>query len=100
MLGWHRTCTFGDRRLLDRDRLGQVTRLVHVRAARDGDMVGEQLERDDGEDRAERLVGVRDPADIVREMPSSAIRLTRQLNAQEASMVSITSRRAIVPATI
>ena len=37
--------------LLDRDRLGQVARLVDVRAARDRDVIREQLERDDRQDR-------------------------------------------------
>ena len=47
----HRRLT-RERRLLDRDRLGQVARLVDVRAPRDRHVVGEQLERDDREDRA------------------------------------------------
>ena len=38
-------------RLLDRDRLGEVARLVDVRAARHRDLVGEQLERQDRDDR-------------------------------------------------
>src|SRR6478672_588826 len=51
--------------LFDRDRLGEVARLVDVRAPSDRDVVREELERDDREDRAERLVRVRDTADVV-----------------------------------
>src|SRR5258706_16389914 len=36
---------------LDGDALGQVARLIHVAAARDGNVVREQLEREDGQDR-------------------------------------------------
>ena len=63
--------------LLDRDRLGEVARLVDVRAAGDRHVVGEQLERDDREDRAQRLVGVGDPADVVGEALDLRIALGR-----------------------
>ena len=38
------------RPLLDCDGFGKVAGLVHVAAAADGDVVGEQLERDDLQD--------------------------------------------------
>ena len=47
------------RRLFDRNGLRQVARLVHVQAARRGDVVREKLERDDGEDRLQQPVGAR-----------------------------------------
>src|SRR3954452_21396771 len=46
--------------LLHRDRLGEVARLVDVGAAGDRDVIREELERDDGEHGAERLVRIRD----------------------------------------
>ena len=36
-------------RLFDGDGLGEVARLIHVAAAADGDVVGEQLQRNDFE---------------------------------------------------
>lgn len=41
--------------LLDGDRLGQVTRTVHVAAAQDGDVVREQLHRDDRQNTLETV---------------------------------------------
>ena len=38
--------------LLDRHALGEVARLIDVAAELDGEVIGEELERDDGEDRA------------------------------------------------
>jgi hypothetical protein len=37
--------------LLDRHRLGQISRLIYVAAAADGDVIGEQLQRDDLQNR-------------------------------------------------
>src|SRR5437764_10896093 len=51
-------------RLFDRHRLGQVARLVHVAAQTHRDVVGEELERDDGEDRREQLRAGRDLDDV------------------------------------
>src|SRR6202167_387972 len=42
--------------LLDGDGLGEVARLVDVEAAAAGDLVGEHLQRDDGEDGLEHPV--------------------------------------------
>src|SRR5262249_61369989 len=47
------------RALLDRHALGQVPRLVHVRAAVDGHVVGEQLEGDGEEERREEVASGR-----------------------------------------
>src|SRR5947207_4870917 len=52
--------------LLDGDGLGEVARLVDVGASRDGDVVREELERDDPDDRPEDLVGVRDEPHVIR----------------------------------
>ena len=41
--------------LLHRHALGQVARLIHVAAASDGDMVGQQLQRNHGQQREQRL---------------------------------------------
>src|SRR4051794_33629922 len=43
--------------LLDRDGLGQVARLIDVQATQAGDAIGEQLERDHGQDRLQHPVG-------------------------------------------
>src|SRR5205823_12949699 len=51
-------------RLFHRHRLGQVARLVHVAAQTHRDVVGEELERDDGEDRREQLRAGRDLDDV------------------------------------
>ena len=53
--------------LLHRHRLGEVPWLVHVGAPRDRGVVREQLERDHGEDRRQRLVRVGHPQHLVRE---------------------------------
>src|SRR5688500_6630662 len=63
--------------LLDRDRLRQVARLVDVGAPRERDVVGEQLERDDRQDRAQDLVGVRDPAHVVGDAADLLVTLRR-----------------------
>ena len=73
--------------LLDRDRLREVARLVDVRAPGDGRVVREQLERDHGQDRAQRLVRVGHPADVVGEAldlgsPSVATAMTRASRAR------------------
>ena len=39
--------------LFDGDALGQVARLVHIAALPDGDVVGQELERDDKKQRHE-----------------------------------------------
>src|SRR5512135_2742250 len=65
------------RPLLDRDRLRQVPRLIDVRAASDRGVVREELQRDDGEDGAERLVRIGHPADIVGEALDLGIPLGR-----------------------
>jgi hypothetical protein len=41
--------------LLDRDRLGEVARLINVASAAHRDVVGEELERDDGQHRREQV---------------------------------------------
>ena len=51
----------------DRDGLRQVPGLVDVRPSRDGGVIGEELERDDREDGAQRLMRVGYPADVVGE---------------------------------
>ena len=45
----------GDRSLFNCYRFCQVTRLVNVAAAADGDVIREQLQRDDREDRSEQV---------------------------------------------
>src|SRR5436190_8718529 len=51
-------------RLFHRHRLGQVARLIHVAAQTHRDVVREELERDDGEDRREQLRAGRDLDDV------------------------------------
>mmetsp|Transcript_9771 Transcript_9771/g.22976 ORF Transcript_9771/g.22976 Transcript_9771/m.22976 type:complete len:347 (+) Transcript_9771:137-1177(+) len=53
------------RALLDGDRLGQVTRLVDVALAHVGDVVGHELQRDDGEERHEELLRVGHVDDVL-----------------------------------
>jgi hypothetical protein len=45
------------RDVLDRDALGEVAGLIDVAAAADGDVVGEELERDAGQERRQLIVG-------------------------------------------
>ena len=45
--------------LLHRHAFGEVARLVHIAAARDGNVIGEQLQRDDREQREQRLQRLR-----------------------------------------
>src|SRR6188508_1337015 len=52
--------------LFDRHRFREVARLVHVGAAGDGDLVGQELEREDGDHRADLLGCLRDVDDVVR----------------------------------
>src|ERR687888_401353 len=54
--------------LLHRDRLGQVTRLVHVQPTQARDSVGEQLQRQRGQDGLEKGGRSRDEDDVVRVM--------------------------------
>ena len=68
-------------RSLDGDRLGQVARLVDVRAARHGRVVGEQLERDDGQDGAERLDRLGHPQDVVGDRRDALVALGRDRDA-------------------
>lgn len=51
--------------LFHRHALGKVSRLVHVVSAQHGDVVGEQLERNAGENRHEHRAGLRDCDDVV-----------------------------------
>ena len=51
--------------LLHGHALGQVSWLVDVAAAADGDVVGEELEGDYFEDREEELVGLGDRDDVL-----------------------------------
>ena len=51
--------------LLHRHRLRQVPRLVHIAASRDRCVVGEELERDAGEERAEDFGRRGDVEDVV-----------------------------------
>ena len=51
--------------LLDRDGLGQVARLVDVQPALARDVVGEQLQRDDREQRLQHPVRARDVDDLL-----------------------------------
>ena len=51
--------------LLDGDALGEIPRLVHVRSLETGDVVGEELERDGGQDRGEVLAEVGDMDHVV-----------------------------------
>src|SRR5262245_23809627 len=64
-------------RLLDRDRLREVARLIDVGAPGDGGVIREQLERDDRKDRAQQLVGVGHPADVVGEALDLLVALGR-----------------------
>ena len=52
-------------RLLDGDRLREVARLVDVETVEAGDVVGEQLQRDDREDRLQEPIGARDEDRLV-----------------------------------
>ena len=67
VFGWHHRTDYRARtevcnsRLLDRDALREIARLVDVAAERDGEMIGEQLQRDDGQDRHDVIGHVREP---------------------------------------
>src|SRR6266550_7229991 len=63
-------------RLFHRHRLGQVARLIHVAAQTHRDVVREELERDDGEDRREQLRagrGLDDVAGLRRDRPVTGV---------------------------
>src|SRR5438445_3012937 len=51
--------------LFDSDGFGEVARLIDVAAAADGDVVGEKLERDDFEERDEKLRRGRKLDDVI-----------------------------------
>src|SRR3972149_4066364 len=61
--------------LLDGDGLGEVARLVDVGTAGHRRVVGEQLQRDHGEDRAERLDRLGHPQDVVGVGPHRLVAL-------------------------
>jgi hypothetical protein len=50
---------------LNGDALGEITGLVHVAAELDGEMVGEELEGDHGQDRADEIRDFRNGDDVV-----------------------------------
>src|SRR5499427_540804 len=51
--------------LLHRDALGEVARLIHVTASEDGHVVGQELKRDDGQERREELGGRGDGQHVI-----------------------------------
>src|SRR5580698_10729114 len=59
--------------LLDGDGFGQVAGLVYVAAAPDGDVVGEQLQRHDLDERGEQLHGGRDVDDVLDEAADGCV---------------------------
>ena len=52
-------------RLLDGDAFREIARFVDVTAELDGEMVGEELERNDGEDRADEVRDAREGDDVI-----------------------------------
>ena len=52
--------------LFYRDTFGQVARLVDIAAERDREVIGEQLQRDHGQDRHHDLIGPRHDNSVVR----------------------------------
>ena len=54
--------------LLDGDALGEIPRLVDVAAELDGEMVGEELKRNDSQDGADEIGDFRDGDDVVGDL--------------------------------
>ncbi len=58
-------CRHSRVRLLDRDRLGEVARLVDVEPVQPGDVIGQQLQRQDREDRLQDPIGAWDEKGLI-----------------------------------
>ena len=74
--------------LLYRDALGQVTGLVDVAAAQDGDLAGEQLQRDTRRDGAEHVADCRHADDAVGNLVDLLVALGITSSTRNVDMVT------------
>ncbi len=66
--------------LLHRNRFRQISRLVDVAAAADGDVIREQLQRDDREDRAEQIACFGNLDDVIRNLLTHGVAFGQDRN--------------------
>jgi hypothetical protein len=92
----HHSCScsyaHGGSRLNNSDRLGQVARAVDVEAALHGNMVGQELERNDGQDALQAVDGLRDPEALLAQLGHLGIVLVANDDGVAAARMHLAER--------